>query len=197
MKWFEILQELSKCDRDEVSKCYRKNGANVLAWHSIVISLQFFLKHYLWSTVKQVCLYSWVFAYVNQHTSGHRWELICENVYMFPYYLLHWNWFICVNRNICKFWVNRLRYIGALRTAYDHRTVSSKLQWRELKNQGTSLAFIPVVKILCFHCRRHGFDPWSGNKDHTCCMAPDPPKRKKATQRKPDSDYSRVQSSKL
>ena len=25
----------------------------------------------------------------------------------------------------------------------------------------------------------HGFDPWSGNKDHTCCMAPDHPERKK------------------
>ena len=22
-----------------------------------------------------------------------------------------------------------------------------------------------VVKTLCFQCRRHGFDPWSGNKN--------------------------------
>jgi len=21
----------------------------------------------------------------------------------------------------------------------------------------------PVVRAPCFHCRRHGFDPWSGN----------------------------------
>ena len=25
----------------------------------------------------------------------------------------------------------------------------------------------PVVKTPCFQCRRHGFDPWSGNKDPT------------------------------
>ena len=162
MVW-NIAKIIKMWQRHEVSKCYRKNGANVLAWHSIVISLQFFLKHYLWSTVKQVCLYSWVFAYVNQHTSGHRWEMIWENVCMFPCYQLHGNRSICANRNICKLWENGLRYVEAPRTAHDYRTVSSKLQWRELKNQGTSLAFIPVVKILCFHCRRHGFDPWSGN----------------------------------
>ena len=21
----------------------------------------------------------------------------------------------------------------------------------------------PVIRTLCFHCRQHGFDPWSGN----------------------------------
>ena len=35
----------------------------------------------------------------------------------------------------------------------------------------------PVVKILCFQCRGHGFDSWLGNKDPTCCMAQ--PKEKK------------------
>ena len=24
-----------------------------------------------------------------------------------------------------------------------------------------------VVKTPCFHCRRHGFNPWSGNQDAT------------------------------
>ena len=66
---------------------------------------------------------------------------ICENVCMFPCYQLHRNWSICANGNICKLWVNGLRYVGAPRTAHDYRTVSSKLQWRELENQGTSLAF--------------------------------------------------------
>ena len=23
----------------------------------------------------------------------------------------------------------------------------------------------PVVRTPCFHCRGHGFDPWSGNQD--------------------------------
>jgi len=127
--------------RHEVSKCYRKNGASVLAWHSIAINVHFFLKHYLWSTVKQVGLYFWVFLYINQHTSGHRWELICENVCMFPCYQLHQNWSICANGNICKLWANGLRYVGAPRPVHDHRNASSKLHWRELKNQGTFLAF--------------------------------------------------------
>ena len=29
----------------------------------------------------------------------------------------------------------------------------------------------PVVKNLCFFCRVHRFDPWSGNKDPICCAA--------------------------
>ena len=28
----------------------------------------------------------------------------------------------------------------------------------------------PVVKTLSFHCRGHGFDPWSGNQDPTSCV---------------------------
>ena len=36
----------------------------------------------------------------------------------------------------------------------------------------------PVVKTPCFHCRGHGFDPWSGNSDPThCVMWPDKKKR--------------------
>ena len=27
----------------------------------------------------------------------------------------------------------------------------------------------PVVKAPCFHYGRHGFNPWWGNKDSTCC----------------------------
>ena len=27
----------------------------------------------------------------------------------------------------------------------------------------------PVVRIPCFHCRGHKFDPWLRNKDPTCC----------------------------
>ena len=29
----------------------------------------------------------------------------------------------------------------------------------------------PVVKTPCFHCREHGFNPWSGNEDPTCHAA--------------------------
>ena len=29
----------------------------------------------------------------------------------------------------------------------------------------------PVVRTLQFHCRGHGFDPWSGNQDLTCHVA--------------------------
>ena len=47
---------------------------------------------------------------------------------------------MCANGNICKLWVNGLRYVGAPRAVHDHRTVSYKLQQRKLKNQGTSLA---------------------------------------------------------
>ena len=27
----------------------------------------------------------------------------------------------------------------------------------------------PVVKIQASNCKGHGFDPWSGNYDPTCC----------------------------
>ena len=27
----------------------------------------------------------------------------------------------------------------------------------------------PLVKTPCLQCRRHGFDPWSGNYGPTCC----------------------------
>ena len=39
----------------------------------------------------------------------------------------------------------------------------------------------PVVRALCFHCRGHGFDPWSGNQDSTSHMAR--PKKKKKNQK--------------
>ena len=29
----------------------------------------------------------------------------------------------------------------------------------------------PVARTLCFPCRWHGFNPWSGNWDLTCCTA--------------------------
>ena len=29
----------------------------------------------------------------------------------------------------------------------------------------------PVVRTPRFHCREHGFGPWSGNEDPTCCPA--------------------------
>ena len=78
---------------------------------------------------------------IHKSTHNRTQVRICENVCMFPCYQLHRNWSICANGNICKLWVNGLRYVGAPRTAHDYRTVSSKLQWRELENQGTSLAF--------------------------------------------------------
>ena len=34
----------------------------------------------------------------------------------------------------------------------------------------------PVVRTLCFHCRGHGFDPWSRNLDPACRAAQ--PKKK-------------------
>ena len=29
----------------------------------------------------------------------------------------------------------------------------------------------PVVKIPCFHCKGHRFEPWMGNRDPTCPLA--------------------------
>ena len=28
-----------------------------------------------------------------------------------------------------------------------------------------------MVRILCFHCRGHKFNPWSGNSSNLCVMA--------------------------
>ena len=41
MKKFEILQELPKCDRHEVSKCCWKHGANRLAQCKVATNLLF------------------------------------------------------------------------------------------------------------------------------------------------------------
>ena len=39
----------------------------------------------------------------------------------------------------------------------------------------------PVVRTLLFHCKGHGFYPWSGNKDLTCfgVSLPPPPRKSK------------------
>ena len=37
----------------------------------------------------------------------------------------------------------------------------------------------PVAEVPCFHCRGHGFNPWSGNWDPTC-HAVQPKTNKKA-----------------
>ena len=39
----------------------------------------------------------------------------------------------------------------------------------------------PVVRTLLFHCKGHGFYPWSGNKDLACfgVSLPPPPKKSK------------------
>ena len=148
----------------------------------------FFFKHYLWSTVKQVGLYFRVFLYINQCISGHRWELICENVCMFPCYQLHRNWSICANGNICKLWANGLRYVGAPRAAHDHRNASSKLQLKKTKNQGTSLA---VQQLRFCASTAGGMDSIPGQVTKIPHAAwPQTPQKKNATQRKPDSDYS-------
>ena len=43
----------------------------------------------------------------------------------------------------------------------------------------------PVVKTSSLHCRRHGFDPWSGNKNPTCHKAREKKKeRERETWRK-------------
>ena len=53
-----------------------------------------------------------------------------------------------------------------------------------VKNQWTMRDFPggPVVKNLCFQGKGHGFDPWSGNEDPTCCESW--PKNKKQTNKK-------------
>ena len=43
-------------------------------------------------------------------------------------------------------------------------------------SQSGELSGGPVVRILHFHCRGHGFNPWLGNQDPACCIAQ---KRKK------------------
>ena len=48
--------------------------------------------------------------------------------------------------------------------------LESPLEW--FKRKQRDFPGSPVGnKTPCFHCRRHGFHPWSGNKDPTCHMA--------------------------
>ena len=47
MKKFEILWELPKCERHEVSKCWWRNGADKLAWRRVATSLVC-KKHSIW-----------------------------------------------------------------------------------------------------------------------------------------------------
>ena len=52
---------------------------------------------------------------------------------------------------------------------------------KKRKKGGGDFSGGPVVKtphFQCFHCRRHGFNPWSGNYDPTC-HAEQPKKKKK------------------
>ena len=42
---------------------------------------------------------------------------------------------------------------------------------RTKPNSARNLPGSPVVKTSHFPCRGHRFDPWSGNKDPTCCVA--------------------------
>ena len=105
MKKFEILQESPKCDRDT-------NWANAVGKMVLIHFLEaglpwmfnlFKKKKKKRSTIceaqsNQVCLYFWLFPYINQHKSGHGWEL-CLWECMFPHSQFYWNWFTCANRN--------------------------------------------------------------------------------------------------
>ena len=42
----------------------------------------------------------------------------------------------------------------------------------------------PVVKTSSLHCRRHGFDPWSGNKNPTCHKAREKKKERERDMKK-------------
>ena len=39
---------------------------------------------------------------------------------------------------------------------------------KQMKDSSRNLPGGPVVNLLCFHCRGHGFNPWLGNQDCTC-----------------------------
>ena len=47
-----------------------------------------------------------------------------------------------------------------------------------------SLAVSPMVKNLHFHCREHGFDPWSRNWNSTIAWHGVAKKKKKKNERK-------------
>ena len=53
---------------------------------------------------------------------------------------------------------------------------------REKQNWGFLVG--SVIRALCFHCRRHRFDPWSGNWDLTCCVAQSNFKKRQELKRK-------------
>ena len=173
--------------RHEVSQCYRENGASVLAWHSVAINVHFFKA----LSVKHSKTSGPIFQSVLIHKSTHirtqvrtdLWECVYVPMLSAPPKLIH----LC-KWNICKVWANGLRYVGAPRAVHDHRTVSSKLQQRKLKNQGTSLA---VQQLRFCASTAGGMDSIPGQVTKIPHAAwPQTPQKKNATQRKPDSDYS-------
>jgi len=49
-----------------------------------------------------------------------------------------------------------------------------------LKEEDRDFPGGPLVKTTGFQWRGHGFDPWTGNKDSTCCKERKKKKKKKA-----------------
>ena len=60
------------------------------------------------------------------------------------------------------------------------------VNYRPQKNTHQDFPGGPVVKTLCFHCRGHGFDPWSG-KFHMPCGATKKLKKRTLINRKESS----------
>ena len=93
--------------------------------------------------------------------------------------------FLCLFRSISfslpPVWSKCQKCLKAITSASTLRNYKkAKLNSKELekknkdqgRNQlGMSLAVSPVVKNLHFHCREHGFDPWSRNWNSTCYIA--------------------------
>ena len=103
-------------------------------------------------------------AYINHPFNSYSFigHLFCL-VFLLPCMQPFLSWFFCADSSLSHFLISlSLSFLNIVEP------------W------GSDLDFFPgspVVKTLCFQCRGHGFNPWSGNWDPLCCTVR--PKNKK------------------
>ena len=154
----------------------------------------FFFLSIIWSTVKQVGLYFRVFLYINQRTSGHRWELICENVCSHVISSTETDPSVQMGTS-----VNFGKWTEICRGTKDCSwPQDSEFQTpaKKTKNQGTSLA---VQRLRFCASTARGVDsiPGQGTKIPHAAWPQTPLKRKRRLKENLTLIMPRVQSSKL
>ena len=128
-------------------------------------------------------------AYINHPFNSYSFigHLFCL-VFLLPCMQPFLSWFFCADSSLSHFLISLslsfLNIVEPWGSDLDFfcflYTLSPLVTSPNIMALNTLLDFFPgspVVKTLCFQCRGHGFNPWSGNWDPLCCTVR--PKNKK------------------